>query len=355
MTFFLFSILSYDFIENSGRVLGHKSNWMAYSDDRWANTFCTHPMFVISKLETQRILHIDGYKTNSPYKSLKMESSVPGWWPGQCKDASDEDKKMYLHFLDPSAQDLSSLFQGLRTKVQMVRFNAVEDKRGETIHHFGTRCIRELVGMPVLNNVSVGGLVTKLLPPKTKDDPLQGEFFLYTGKNYSGMNYTYEARFLEPLIPLFVHHYYEVLHGPEYIHVYKKERFRDSLLCLGNLQASFPLPRPIVDKLAMDYMFSQRSLPDDFEFAVFETPDGSFNYDESQVRDKMLSTPMDIGSVVHFFSVVSIIVNVNTSTEIRNPRRNPQIPTFATRVANLFETLEDKTSTLHKENLALYG
>ena len=79
-------------------------------------------------------------------------------------------------------------------------------------------------------------------------------------------------------------------------------------------------------------MFSQRALPTDFDFAVFETPDESFNYDEYLIRDKMLSTPMDIGSVVRFFSVVSIVVNVNTSKEVRDPKRNPHVPTFAKRV-----------------------
>ena len=335
--------------------MGHKSNWMAYSEDRWATAFCTHAMFRKSELEQHRKWQIEDYDDTSPYAMAKMEASVPVWWPGQCYNATNEDRKMYLHFIDPSSQDLSALFRGLKTNVQLVKYNATEDNKGGVVSHFGTRFTRELVGMPVLNNVSVGGPVTKIQPPKSKEDPLFKEFDKFTGRNYTGMNYTYESRFLESLIPLFVHYYYEVLHGPEYIHVYKKERFRDSLLCLGNLQASFSLPRPVVDKLAMDYMFSQRALPTDFDFAVFETPDESFTYDEYLIRDKMLSTPMDIGSVVRFFSVVSIVVNVNTSKEVRDPKRNPQVPTFAKRVANLFETLEDKTSSMHKENIALYG
>lgn len=168
------------------------------------------------------------------------------------------------------------------------------------------------------------------------------------------MCYTYKSRFFKPPLLLFVHYYYEVLHGTDYIHTYKRECFRVSVLCFGNLKALCSLPRPIVDKLAMDCMFLECSLPDNFEITALETPDELFNYNESQVHDKMLSSPMDVGSVIYFFSDVSIVVNVNTSKEAKDPQRSPLVPTFAMHVANLFEILDDKSSTLHKENIALY-
>ena len=105
----------------------------------------------------------------------------------------------------------------------------------------------------------------------------------------------------------------------------------------------------------MDYIFSGREFPKDFETTLLEVLQESFNYEEFKVQDHMMFSPSDIASVVCFFINVMIVANVETAHEVKFNKKSPGIPFFATKVASLFETLEDKTSTQHKTNIALYG
>ena len=77
-------------------------------------------------------------------------------------------------------------------------------------------------GMPVLNYCSVGCPVTKLLKP-SNDSLLKKDFNVYATVKMNPIIYSYEHRFVEPLIPLLVHYFYEVVHGPDYIHTLKGE------------------------------------------------------------------------------------------------------------------------------------
>ncbi len=152
-----------------------------------------------------------------------------------------------------------------------------------------------------------------------------------------------------------MHYYYKVIHGPDYIHTHKGEHLCDSLLCLGNLKASFSSVTSVVDKLVMDYIFSNKIFPSDMEILKIETAGEAFNYHGAVVRDKMMYSPSDVGSVVLFFTNALIVVNVTTSKEVKDPKQIVSAPLFATKVGILFESLEDKTSTQHRENIALYG
>lgn len=49
------------------------------------------------------------------------------------------------------------------------------------------------------------------------------EFDLYAKISREADRYSYEDRFVEPLLPLIVHFYYEVLHGPDYLHTLKAD------------------------------------------------------------------------------------------------------------------------------------
>jgi hypothetical protein len=242
----------------------------------------------------------------------------------------------------------------MKTDIQIVRFNGIPDGKGNIATTWSDRCRRTLVGMPVFNAVSIGSPVTKLPRPVGKNS-LINEFLTFNGKVSRAKSYSYEDRFVEPLLPLLVHYFYEVVHGPDYIHTLKGEHLRDSMLCLGNLKAFSASVKPAVDKLVIDYMFAKKKFPSDMKILKIETPGEAFNYDGSVVRDKMMYSPSDVACVVHFFANSMIVANVTTSIEVRDPKRRASTPLFATKVDLLFESLEDKTSTQHKENIALYG
>lgn len=154
---------------------------MAPSDDR--RGFCSHWMFEEYIFEDVRKSYIADYYSTSPYLKQKITPSVPIWCLDHFEQSADEDSMMHCHFIDPSSQELSMVFCGMKPNVQLVIFNAVQDSKGGVISHWGMRCMREFIGMPILNNVSIGGPVTKLQPPKTHDDPLYGEFFNFRGEN----------------------------------------------------------------------------------------------------------------------------------------------------------------------------
>ena len=250
---------------------------------------------------------------------------------------------MSQHFVDPSSQQLSPLYREFKTSFQIISYNAMKDSKGDITTVWWSRSQRELTGMPVLNSVSVGTPVTKLQKPVGTSELLEN-FVKYSGKTSRFMSYSYEDRFIEPLLPLIVHYFYEVIHGPDYIHTLKGERLRDSFLCLGNLKACCPLPRPVVDKLIMNYIFLNKKFQDDMETLALETADEAFNFNGNIVREKMMFSPSDVGSVARFFTNAAIVANVMTSKEVKLQKRNVSSSLFATRVSNLFETLEDKTS-----------
>ena len=77
-------------------------------------------------------------------------------------------------------------------------------------------------GMPVLNYRSLGCLVTELLKP-SNDSPLKQDFNVYATVKMNPNIYSYEHRFVELLIPLLVHYFCKVVHGPDYIHTLKGE------------------------------------------------------------------------------------------------------------------------------------
>jgi hypothetical protein len=329
---------------------------MAFRDDRWSTEFSCEPMFVESAMEQERIESIEDYAENSEYSKNKLLACYPSWWNNTdvgC-DRKAEYDLMCQQFLDPSFQQLSSVFRVMKTKIQMVRFNASIDGKGAISTMWWDRCRRDLVGMPILNPVSVGSPVTKLPKPVGTNSLLE-EFNFFNGKFSRSMSYSYEDRFVSPILPLVVHYFYEVIHGPDYIHTHKGERLRDSLLCLGNLKAFCSSQKPVVDKLVMDYIFSNKTFPSDMEMLKIETAGEAFNYEGAMVRDKMMNSPSDVGSVVRFFTNAMIVANVTTSKEVKDPKRSVSTPLFATKIGILFETLEDKTSTHHRENIALYG
>ena len=70
------------------------------------------------------------------------------------------------------------------------------------------------------------------------------------------------------------------MHGPDYIHTHKGKHFHDSLLCLGNLKVFCSIHKQVVDKLAMDYIFSGRKRSEDWEIIANESVGESFNYNE---------------------------------------------------------------------------
>jgi hypothetical protein len=115
------------------------------------------------------------------------------------------------------------------------------------------------------------------LPKPVGKNSLLEEFHQFNGKYSRAFSYSYEDRFVEPLLPLIMHYFYEVIHGPDYIHAHKGERLRDSLLCLGKLKA-FPLSlRPVVDKLVMDYIFIKITFLADMEILTIETAGEAFD------------------------------------------------------------------------------
>lgn len=111
------------------------------------------------------------------------------------------------------------------------------------------------------------------------------------------MTYTYEDRFLEPLLSLIVHFYYEVVHGPDYIHTQRSARLHDSLLCLGNLKAHYTNARPVIDNIGMNYILNSRECPDDMTTMLMDKPFEDFDYNVPFVCDRMLLTPKDVCSV----------------------------------------------------------
>ena len=327
---------------------------MAFSDARWSNALCCKEMFFYSPFEEGRHNYDDSEDEEKISSNKKLCPSVPVWWPYDRYSTTSEPHLMYQHFVDPSTQLLSRIYAAMKTPVHMSKFTATTDGNGDVSFNYSSRSRREMIGMPILNYVSVGGPVTKLETPSTVN-PLREEFLQFHGSKSRSTSYSFEERFVEPLLPLIVHYYFEVLHGPDYIHTLKRDRFRDSLLCLGNLKAFCSLERPVVDKLAMDYMFSARNLPEDLVTAALEVPCDSFNYEEYYVQEKMMYSPSDVGSVVRFFSNVMIVSNVMTSHDVRTKTGKNMTQLFATKVASLFETIEDKTPTQHSANIGLYG
>ena len=192
----------------------------------------------------------------------------------------------------------------------MPKYSLMKDTSHKIVSDYGSRTRLKMKGMPVLNQVSIGCPITKLQSPST--EATKNEFDLHAKTSREANRYSYEDRFLEPLLPLVVHFYYEVLHGPDYLHTLKADRVRDTFLCLGNLKASFPNDRHVIDKLAMEYMFSGKTFPLDFESLKNEVPQEAFNYDEIKVQDKMMVSPFEVGSVVHFFAKAMIVANVET-------------------------------------------
>lgn len=330
---------------------------MSYTNERWATSYCVQQMYLESTVDKTRAEYVKDQKLtsneeiNMPYMyTPKLNPVFPVWWPG-AKSNNDEHRLMYRHFLDPSPRQLSPLFRSMITSVHMPQFNGTIDSQGSITSNYSIRSKRQLRGMPILNSASVGSPVTKLHAPAL-DLALQKECKDWHG---SYLTYSYEERFLEPLVPLIVHYYYEVVHGPEYIEKKKGNRFCDTLLCLGNLKTYCKAGKPAIDKIAMHYMFGDRSLPPVLDDVIHECPLDCFNHNEEIYQDKWMFSPLDVGSVTRFFCNVSVLVNVTTSGEIHNSRRDPKKPYFATKVAALFEALEDKTSSSHKDNIKLYG
>ena len=171
--------------------------------------------------------------------------------------------------------------------------------------------------------------MTKLPRPVGKN-LLVNKFHVFNSKVSRAMSYSYEDRFIEPLLPLIVHYFYEVVHGPNYIHTQKGERLRDSLLCLGSLKAFSASVKPAVDKLVIDYIYAKKKFPSNMMILKIETPVEAFNYDGSVVRDNMMYSPSDVGCVVRFFTNSMIVANVTTSNEVRDPKRCTSTPFFAT-------------------------
>lgn len=328
---------------------------MAYSDDRWWNAFSCEPMFLKSFIEEVRSEEFEDYSVTSEYVCNRLIPCSPVWWNnGIChQERNSEFSMMWQHFVDPSSQQLSPLYHEFKTRIQITRYNAVKDVKGVVTTLWWNRSQRVLTGMPILNSVSVGTPVTKL-PKPVGAERLQA-YNKCTSKEARLLSYSFEDRFVEPLIPLIVHYFYEVVHGPDYIHTHKGERLRDSLLCLGNLKVSYPIPRPVIDKVIMNYIFSGKKLSEDNETLAKESPDEAFNYNEVIVRDRMFHSPSDVGSVTRFFTNVAVVANVLTSKEVKSQKNSVSSQLFAGKVSNLFESLEDKTSIQHKETIALYG
>lgn len=81
-----------------------------------------------------------------------------------------------------------------------------------------------------------------------------------------------------------------------------------------------------------------------------------FDYNEDTVRDRMMHYPIDVASICRFFIDVMVVCNVITAKEFKENNKNcSSAPLFASCVATLFETVENKTSTQPKENIAFYG
>lgn len=344
-----------------GSLMGPKWNWMAYSNDRWATAVCCAKMFTDSTFDAERHSKIDGYSSVSPYARNKLIPSFPVWWNTEYNDLEPTrvENLMCRHFVHPTVQQLIEIYRNMKTTIYFPRFVASTDGKVEKVDIIGNRTRREFQGMPILNSVSIGQPVTKLSKTtvKTADPSKFNDFKLFTNDDSRVRAYSYEDRLLEPLLPLIVHFIYEVLHGPEYIQTCKAERFRDSLLCLGNLKASYTkIQRPVIDKIAMAYMFYGRSIPKNFVSTIFQEPEVAFDYSEEYVRDKMMRNPTDIGSICRFFTSVVVVCNVITAKEIKEEKERSLLkPFFAERVASLFERIEDKTSTQHRDNIAIYG
>lgn len=330
---------------------------MAYNNDRWATAVYTERMFVESEFNRVRFEENEEDVTVAEYRSSKLIPSFPRWWWGAPLDTTKEPAVMHRHFLDPSVQQLGSLYRMMESPVFFPRFPQVVNTSDLSPNDLSYRTIRKFKGMPVLNSVTVGQPVTKMTKSfiSTNRTDRFADLLNFTSDKLQVMSYTLEDRFVEPLLPLIAHYYYEVLNGPDYFHTRKRDRVRDSLLCLGNLKSHHTKWKPIIDKITMDYIYSGREIPENLELTIVEVPSESFDYDLVKVRDKMMSSPLDIASVTRFFTSVAIVVNVMTSKEVRHRKRNVTKPLFATRVATLFETIEDRTSTLHRENIALYG
>lgn len=105
----------------------------------------------------------------------------------------------------------------------------------------------------------------------------------------------------------------------------------------------------------MEYLFSGKTFPINFKAITNEVPQEAFNYDEIKVRDKMMVSPFEVGSVVYFFMKAMIVANVETSHALKSSSRKTRSALFAAKLASLFETIEDKTSTPNKTNMGLYG
>eukprot|EP00804_Cyclotella_cryptica_P021573 CCRYP_005884-RA/>CCRYP_005884-RA protein AED:0.05 eAED:0.05 QI:1003/1/0.8/1/0.75/0.4/5/0/1380 len=342
------------------RLVGPKWNWMSFTDERWATSHCCQRMFVDSTLQKPRESYVQnqllsvGEHIDMPYTSNKLLPVFPVWWQGTASSSIDERRLMCRHFIDPSPQQLSTLFQSMITNVHMPKFNGSIDSKGAVVSNRSVRSKRELRGMPVFNSISIAGPVTKLAKP-AGNRSLQDEFNVFNGASLRSKAYSYEERFLEPLLPLIVHYYYEVVHGPDYVRTHKGHRFCDTLLCLGNLKAFSTVGKPAVDKIAMDYIFHGRDLPFTLNDVIHECPAECFDYDELIYQDRMMSSPHDVGSITRFYSNVMVVANLMTSREVRHKKRSVSKPLFARKVAALFETLEDKTSTTHRETVAVYG
>ncbi len=72
-------------------------------------------------------------------------------------------------YLDPSSQQLLSVYKEMKTKIHVVCFNSVTDSKGGITTNWWDRCERIMNGMPVLNSVSVGSPVTKFPKPVDKN------------------------------------------------------------------------------------------------------------------------------------------------------------------------------------------
>ena len=129
---------------------------MAFSDDRWTTAFPCEPMFEASEVEKERVATLKDYGANSDYSGNRLMACYPCWWDNVESDRKAECELMCQHFLDPYLQQLSLVYDKMKTDIQIVHFNGIPDGKGNITTTWSDRCWRTMIGMPVLNSVSIG-------------------------------------------------------------------------------------------------------------------------------------------------------------------------------------------------------
>lgn len=106
---------------HSGKLIGPKWNWMAYSDKRWSGAVYYQKMFKPSPFNEVKEEELSDFDDIDEYGPSKFIASMPQWWNNGIPTL------MLKHFLDPSVPQLVPICHEMKSNVVFPRFPQASD------------------------------------------------------------------------------------------------------------------------------------------------------------------------------------------------------------------------------------